>query len=266
MPGYSTLSRSSSQTPSTHPHDSIRRRPGVHQSSTSLRKVLTGSPQTVGYHPQDITQRVGSEAAYPSAHTTASSSSNPPHFTAISSRSHHSPPIPSCTSRHRPLIRPAYPTVMNTDDSSLIISLNPNDGGAASFGPLATPTANISRLSQISANIQLLAKKVSSMAHSGLVSIRRRALSLPKPPPTFNSIEPPSPKSRLGLLGAYKLTQKWPRPRSLRSVPPGLRADLCSPHRLCELEGAGGWGHDNMKAALRDSQGLGGRYTSGACL
>jgi hypothetical protein len=98
MPGYSTLSRSSSQTSSTHTHDSIRRRSGVHQSSTSLRKVLTGSPQTVGYHPQDITQRVGSEAAYPSAHTTASSSSNPTHFTAISSRSHHSPPIPSCTS------------------------------------------------------------------------------------------------------------------------------------------------------------------------
>jgi hypothetical protein len=112
---------------------------------------------------------------------------------------------------------------------------------------------------------------MSSMAHSSMVSIRRKALSHPKPTlPAFNSIGSASPKSRLGssraLVGASpnpflstadKLTQKWPPPRSLRSVPPGLRADLCSPHRLCELEGAGGLSHGNMEAALRDSQGLG---------
>ncbi|KAI0044788.1 hypothetical protein FA95DRAFT_1622805 [Auriscalpium vulgare] len=55
------------------------------------------------------------------------------------------------------------------------------------------------------------------------------------------------------LSATDKFTQKWPRPRSLRHIPPSLRAS----HRDAPLGRVGGWSESQMKAALKDGRGLG---------
>ena len=81
----------------------------------------------------------------------------------------------------------------------LIIPLNAND--YAAFRPPATATANIFRLSEISANIQLLAKKMSCLAHSGLVS----------PPHPSDSAVPPEISAAHLQLNRTPIPKKSPR-------------------------------------------------------
>ncbi|KAH9971449.1 hypothetical protein BJV74DRAFT_783673 [Russula compacta] len=55
-----------------------------------------------------------------------------------------------------------------------------------------------------------------------------------------------------------KLTHKWPRPRSYRSIPPELRTNLLPPRHLREQpKGAAGSNLRNIEAMLRENQGLG---------
>lgn len=64
---------------------------------------------------------------------------------------------------------------------------NSDDNLTSSRTPVA-PVAEVSSAdSQISMNVLLFAKQVPSKAHSGLVSLRRKVLSLPKLRfPTYN--------------------------------------------------------------------------------
>ena len=105
-------------------------------------------------------------------------------------------------------------------------------------------------------------------ARFGLVTLHRTALSLQNLRlPSHNPSKSRPPKSRLASIPGSdpqpvlsitdKLTQKWPRPRSLRSIPPELRSGLYSSNGRWVLKGVGDWRQDNMEAALRDSQGLG---------
>ena len=165
------------------------------------------------------------------------------------------------------------------DDSLFIIPLNVNDdintASAVFQATLVSASLGLSYLSRISANIQATAKQLSSVARSSLIAFHRKFVSLPNARlPIFNSNKPPSPKSRFGLnrvltsasatssmSTADKLTDKWPQPRSSRSMPPGfrLRASPFStrPGRLRELKGARSRSQDNMEAILRVSRGLG---------
>ena len=96
-----------------------------------------------------------------------------------------SSPTPSCTTRHRPWTHPG--TVMNTDDYPLIIPLNANDDAAASLSLLATPTEIYSAYRNFG-EYTIIGEANACMAHSGLVSIRWKSLSLQKSPLlTFNS-------------------------------------------------------------------------------
>ncbi|KAH9014969.1 hypothetical protein EDB84DRAFT_1443619 [Lactarius hengduanensis] len=273
MPDYSSLVRSEASPPasSTLLKGSIRRRSGTHKRSTLSRKASTGSQQTTSYHywdPQDT------ETGGPNARTFATAPSPSPnvsHFTAIPARSHRSSLISSHPGPY-PRQRERRPTSVTTStidcDSSFHSKAHPNsDDDIASSGLPAAPAAEVSSgVSQFSMKVLSFVKQMPFKAHLGLGSLRRKVLKL-----RFSSYNPsrsPSPKGRLGfppgsapkqpfLTAADKLTQKWPRPRSLRSIPSEFRRDFYSSNVLWGPKRAEGWSQGNMEAALRDSQGLG---------
>jgi hypothetical protein len=276
MPDYSTLLLPSSQSPSTNTRESIRRRSGAHHSPA----VSTGSRQTFGRYTPDVPQDATAGAGHSNGYATAFSPSGISHLTAIPTPSRRSSIIPS---RPGSMSRPTTSTMSKIDDDTtlFVVPLNANDDTTtASVVFQATPpTAGLvlPYLSRISVNIQATAKQLSSVARSSLIGFHRKFVSLPNARlPIFNSNKPPSPKSRFGLnrvltdasatsslSAADKLTQKWPQPRSSRSMPPGLRLRIGPfstrplPGRLRELKGTGSWSQDNMEAILRDSRGLG---------
>ena len=252
MPDYITL-RSSSQAPSVHTPVSIRHRSGAYPSSPSSPKTLAASQQTVDHHLPDA------QGGHSNGHVTVTASSplNASHFTTIPARSRRSSIVSSRFGPHRSL---SYPVTLDVSDDTIALP--------AAKPPTTPPAAlPMSYFSQISTNIQLLA---SYLAHSTLTSLRRKRklFSLPNSRPlslpiTLNpSNRPPSPKDGSGLERALtptdKLTHKWPRPRSSRSVAPWLRStNLASSRSSRDLRGAVGWSQGHIEAALRDSQGLG---------
>ncbi|KAI9442930.1 hypothetical protein H4582DRAFT_2126202 [Lactarius indigo] len=273
MPDYSSLVRSEASPPasSTLLQGSIRRRSSTHKWSTLSRKPSTESQPATScrsWDPQNA------ETGGPNARTFATDPSparNTSHFTAIPARSHRSSLISSHPGPY-PRQRERRPTSVTTStidfDDSLHLKAHPNfDDDLASSGLLAAPVAEVSNpVSRFSMKMLLFAKQMPFKAHSGLGSLRRKVLKLRFP--TYNLSRSPSPKGRPGaLLGsapkqpfltaADKLTQKWPRPRSLRSIPSEFRGDLYSSNGLWGLKRVGGWSQADMETALRDSQGLG---------
>jgi len=264
MPDYSTLLHSSSQSRSIQ--KSIRRRSGAQLSSPSLT-ASTDSQQTVGYHPP-VPQSQNTTAGYWNGYATALSPSGASNFTPIPVRSHRS----SVSSRPGPTatLRSTASTMTRREDTpslSVAVPLDANDDTVTSSSSQATPVA-VSYLTQISTNIQASAKRLSSLAHSGLVSLHRKYDSLSNARlPIYNANKPQFPNSRLGpnraltdaraLSAADKFTYKWPQPRSSRSIPPGLRTNQFSTRRMRELKGAGGWSQGNIEAILHESRGLG---------
>jgi hypothetical protein len=248
MPDYATPLRSSSQTPSAHTQRSIRHRSGAFISSlsspnTSSRHIIVGRPPDVPPDPE-----IGRSNGRPTA--TASSQSNASHFTAIPARSRRSP---------------SYPAIAILDVSDDTISL-PTDKTPTT--PI--PALSTSYFSRLSTNIHQLAKQISSLAHSALTSLRQkeslsslpnsRLLSLPITSDSSNG--PPPPKGRFGLERGLtptdKMTHRWPRPRSSRSVAPWLcSTNPVSSRSLRDLRGAGGWSQGHMEDVLQDSRGLG---------
>ena len=272
MPDYPGLVRSGSSSPasSTLLQGSIRRRSGAHKWSTLSQ---TGSQQATSRRSWNVQN---TEAGGPNARAFATASSPPPnpsHFTAIPVRSHrssliHPGPYPRQRER-RPSATSVTKSTIDYDDSFQSKAHPNSDDNLASPGPPAAPMIEESNaVSQFSMKILLFAKQMPSKAHSGLVALRRKVSSLLNPRfPTYSPSESPLPKSHLGsipgsgpkpfLTTADKLTQKWPRPRSLRSIPPEFRGDLNSSNGLWGLKRVGGWSQGNMEATLRDSQGLG---------
>ena len=277
MPDYPSLVLTESPTPtSTLSQGSIRRRSGAYKSSTLSRQVSTGSQQTTNcrsWNAQDT------ETDGPNGHafaTTSFSSPNASHFTAIPTRSHRSSLISSHLGPY-PRQRECWPTLASTasftkstidhDDSFQLKAHLDSDDDLASPRLPATPVAEVSSaFSQFFMKILLFVKEMPPKAHSGLVSFRRKVLSFPtlrlptydpskSPPPKKGSIPDSEPK--LLLTMADKLTEKWPRPRSLRSMPPDIRGGRYSSNGQWGLKRVGGWSQGNMEAALRDSQGLG---------
>ena len=271
------IHRSSSQVPSAHSQRSIRHRSGVHQSSVSSPNTLTRTASghiIVGPDLPLRDEQVEQSTSHATTTTTASSGS---HFTAITVRSRRSSivssrsalfPVTSTITTKAPIddkdcfsIR-ALPDV--SDDTVALPTCNPPT--------IPLTTLSKSYLSQASANIQHLAKHVSSMAHSALSSLRQkgRSFSLPNPrnlslPISFDSNNN-RPLSSLknnfglerGLTPTDKLTLKWPRPRSSRSVAPWIRStNPFLPRNLRELRSAAGWSQGHMEAILLDSRGLG---------
>jgi hypothetical protein len=285
MPHYSTLHRSSSQVPSAHSQRSIRRRSGAYQSSVSSPKTSTASRHIVSPDlPRDAQVEQSNSHATATATATASSQSNGSHFTAIPARSRRESIVSSRSGPHRPSLFPATSTLTTKawiddgNDGSLSFIAPPpdvrNDPAALpTCNPPTTPLATLSSnsyFSQVTTNIQHLAKHMSSLAHSALSSLRQKRRSFPLPNPrnlslpiSFDSNNiPPSSKNSFGLerglTPADKLTHKWPRPRSSRSAAPWLRStNPFLPRSLRELRGAGGWSQGHMEAVLRDSRGLG---------
>ena len=280
MPDYSTLLRTSSQAPSTHTQESIRRRSGAHRTIPSPPTVSTNSRQTAGHQPQDVPQ--SAVTGHSNGCATALSPSGASHFTAIPTRSRRSsiissrPGLRSCTSR----LAASTNLKVNHDSELFIVPLDTNDDMTTPSAFQAAPVAasSASYFSRISANVQTSAKQLSSLARNGLLTLHRKFPSESFSNarlPTFNSNKPPSPQRRFGLDRALsgasaksflstadKMTHKWPRPRSSRSIPPGLRpriitSSFSTPRRLRQLKGAGGWRQDSMEAILRDSRGLG---------
>ena len=281
MPDYSTLLRSSSQAPSSRTQISIRHRSRAYQSSLSSPKVSTTSRHTVDHHSPNFIRDV--EVGHSNGHetATASSQSNGSHFTAIPSRSRRSSVVSSQFGQHRSSSHLATSTITATttksDDDSLSSNRPQDVSGDTITLPICKPTAtsvvalSTSYFSQLSINIQLLAKQMSSLAHSALTSFRqkRTLFSLPNnsrllslPITSDSSNRPSFPKCDFGLERALspadKLTHKWPRPRSSRSMAPWLyNTNPFSPRSLRGPRGAGGWSQDHMEAVLRDSRGLG---------
>jgi hypothetical protein len=287
MPDYPSLVRSE-LSPSTSKvlHGSFRRRSGAYKSSTLSRKPSTES--------QQATSSLSWNAQYTEANgpngrtfaTASSSSPNPSHFTAIPARSHrttlissHLGPSPRQREQRPTLSSAASATTKTIDyDGSFQLKTHPNSNEnlASSRLPAASMTEVPSAFSQFPMKMLSFAKQMPPKAHSGLVSLRQKVLSLSKLGlPTYNPSKSPPLKSRLRsppgsgskpfLTMADKLTQKWPRPGSLRSMPPELRGDIYSSNGRWGLRSVGGWSQGNMEAALRDSQGLGidrvGRWT-----
>jgi hypothetical protein len=73
MPDYSTLLRSSSQTPSAHPHRSICHRSGGYQSLLSPPKTPTAPRPVVSHHSPDVPR--DPEVGYSNGHATATAPS-----------------------------------------------------------------------------------------------------------------------------------------------------------------------------------------------
>ncbi len=279
MPDYSTLLRTSSQAPSTHTQESIRRRSGAHRTIPSPPTVSTDSRQTAGYQPQDVPQ--SAVTGHSNGRATALSPSGASHFTAIPTRSRRSSIISSRPGLRSGTSRRAASAKVDHDSELFIVPLDTNDdtttpSGAFQAAPVAASSA--SYFSRISANVQTSAKQLSSLARNGLLTLHRKFVSESLSNarlPTFNSNKPPSPQRRFGLDRALsgasakgflstadKMTHRWPRPRSSRSIPPGLRpliitSSFSTGRRLRQLKGAGGWSQDSMEAILRDSRGLG---------
>ncbi|KAN0130239.1 hypothetical protein V8E53_011996 [Lactarius tabidus] len=278
MPDYSSIVRSESSSPvPTLLQGSIRRRSGAYKWSTLLRKASTGSQQATSCRSWNTHD---TKADHPNGRvfTTASSPSpNASHFTAIPTRPHRSSLISSHLDAYprqrecRPTLSSATSLTESTIDYDDTFQLkahqNSDENLSSSRLPAAPLAGESSGISQFSMKVLFLAKQIPPKAHSGLVSLRRKVLSLQNLHlPSYNPSKSPPPKSLLGsspdsgpqpvLSMADKLTQKWPRPRSLRSMPPELRRDLYSNGRW-GLKGVGGWSQGNMEAALRDSQGLG---------
>ena len=86
------------------------------------------------------------------------------------------------------------------DDTPLLFveaSLDANNNTVTSSAFQATPFAVlVSYLSQISTNALASAKRLSSLARSGLVSLPRKYGPLTTHPPTYNVSKPPSTDSR----------------------------------------------------------------------
>ena len=266
MPDYSTL-HLVSQSRSIQTQKPIRRRSGAHHASPSLT-LSTSSPHTVGYNQSsDVPQDQNTAAGYVNGHATTLSPLGASHLTPIPIRSHRSSVFPS---RSGSALRSAASTTTKLDTPLSFVEapLDTTNDTVTSSTSQAPPVA-VSYLSQTSANVQASAKRLSSLARSGLVSLHRKYGFLSNARlPTYNSSKPPSPDSRFGLNQALtdahakstlstadKLTYKWPQPRSSRSIPPGLRANHFSTRR--ELKGAGGWSQGNMEDILHESQGLG---------
>jgi hypothetical protein len=259
MPDYPGLVRSGSSSPSSSTllQGSIRRRSGAHKRSTLSRKASTESQQATSRDAQNT--EAGGPNARPFA-TAPSPSPNASHFTAIPARSHrsHLGPYPRQRERRPTLSSATSVTTSAIDyDDTFQSKARTNSDDNLVSAPMIEESSSIMKM-------LLFAKQMPSKAHSGLVALRRKVLSLPKPRfPTYNPSKSPSPKSRLGsipgsfLTTADKLTQKWPRPRSLRSIPPEFRGDLNPSNRPWGLKRVGGWNQGNMEATLRDSQGLG---------
>jgi hypothetical protein len=278
MPDYSSIVRSESSSPvPTLLQGSIRRRSGAYKWSTLSRKASTGSQQATSCRSWNTHD---TKADHPNGRvfTTASSPSpNASHFTAIPTRPHRSSLISSHLDAYprqrecRPTLSSAASLTKSTidyDDPVQLKAHRNSDDNLSSYRlPAAPLVEESSAISHLSMKVLLLAKQIPPKALSGLVSLRRKVLSLQKLRLlSYNPAKSPPTKSRLGsspdsgprpvLSMADKLTQKWPRPRSLRSIPPELRRDLGSNGRW-GLKGVGGWSQGNMAAALRDSQGLG---------
>ena len=264
MPDYPSLVRPELSTSTSNLlHESFRRRSGVYKSSTLSPKPSTESHQALSGFSWN-SQYTKTNGPNGRAFVTASSSSpNPSRFTAIPARSHRS----ALTSSHlgpSPRQREQRPTLSSA--ASVTMRTIP-----------ASPMAEMpSAFSQFLMKILSFAEQIPPKAHSGLVSLHRKVSSLSRLGlPTYNPSKSPPSKSRLRsspgsgskpfLTMADKLTQKWPRPGSLRSMPPELRGDIYSSNGRWGLRGVGGWSEGNMEAALRDSQGLGidrvGRWT-----
>ena len=281
MPDYSTLLRSSSQTPSSRTQLSIRHRSGAHQSSLSSPKTPTASRHTVDHYSSNLLR--DAEVGHSNGHgtATASSQSNGSHFTSIPARSRRSSIVSSHCSQfgqHRSSSHPATSTLITKSDDDSLSFKTPLDVSDDTITlPIGKPTTtsvvavSTSYFSRLSMNIQLLAKQIPFLAHSALTSLRQkktpfsfpnnsRILSLPITSVPNNG--PSSSKSHFGLERALspadKLTHKWPRPRSSRSMAPWLHStNQFSSRSLRELRGAGGWSQGHMEAVLRDSRGLG---------
>jgi hypothetical protein len=268
MPDYSTL-HSTPQSRSIQTQKSIRRRSGAHHASPPLTPS-TSSPHTVGHNQSSyVPQDQNTAAGYLNGHATMLSPSGASHLTPIPIRSHRSSVFPS---RPGSALRSAASATTKLDTSLPFVEapLDTTNDAVTSSASQAIPVA-VSYLSQTSANVQASAKRLSSLARSGLVYLHRKYGFLSNARlPTYNSPKLPSPDSRFGLNRALtdarakstlstadKLTYKWPQPRSSRSIPPGLRANHFSTRRMRELKGAGGWSQGNMEVILHESQGLG---------
>ena len=125
------------------------------------------------------------------------------------SEGHHSPPwqLAQCFQKHATHL-PSYPVSRfctscpdpKLDDTPLLFveaSLDANNNTVTSSAFQATPFAVlVSYLSQISTNSLASAKRLSSLARSGLVSLPRKYGPLMAHPPTYNASKPPSTDSR----------------------------------------------------------------------
>ena len=274
MPDYSSLISSESSSPVPNPlQGSIRRRSGASKWSALSRKSSTGSQQATSCRSWNVhdTEATGANGG---VFTTASSpSSNASHFTAIPTRSHRSSLISHAYPRQResrPTLSSVPSLTKNTidDDDTFPLKAHRNSDLSSSRPSDAPMVEESSAISQFSMKVLLLAKQMSSKAHSGLVTLHRTVMSLQNLRlPSHNPSKSPPPKSRLESIPSSgpqpvlsmtdKLTQKWPRPRSLRSMPPELRGGLYSSFGRRGLKEVGDWSQGNMEAALRDSQGLG---------
>ncbi len=277
MQDYSTLHRSSSQAPSTHTQRSIRHRSGAYQSSPAP-KSSTGSRRIADSHPPDVPR--GAETGHSNNHTTAtaSSQSNGSHFTAIPARSRRSSIVSSRSGLPRPSLCPptsAMTTKTDDDSFSLMPPLDVRNDTVTlpTSNTPTTPLATLSKsyFSQVTTNMQLLPKRMSSLAYSALTSLRQKGLGktfssdsrlLGLPTISDSNNELPSSKNRFGLERGLtpgdKLTHKWPRPRSSRSAAPWIRStNPFLPRGLHEFRGVGGWSQSHMEAILRESRGLG---------
>jgi hypothetical protein len=249
MPDYPTLLRSSSQAPSAHTQRSIRHRSGAYQSSPSP-KTSTASQHTVSHRLSDVPRDAQVGLSNGHATATTSSPSNASHFTAIPGRSRRTSVVPG---RHR---SPSHRATLDVGDDTIAL---PTDKPSST----RATALSTSYFSQLSTNIQLLAKQFSYLVHSAVISLRQkrnfsnsRFLQVGLPITVDTRIRPPSPKKGLGLESALtpadKLTHKWPRPWSSRSVAPWLRStNPLSPRNIR------GDGSCHMETVLRESRGLG---------
>ncbi|KAF8268401.1 hypothetical protein EI94DRAFT_1727831 [Lactarius quietus] len=232
MPDYPSLVRSESSTPASI----------FCKLSTLSRKASTGLQQATSsrsWDAQDTETDVPNGRAFAIASNSRSFSSF--HFT-----SSHLDPYPR-QRECRPTISSVTSFAKSTNDHDdsfrLKADTDSDDSLASSELPAAPVAENSSAFSHFSMKTLLFAKQVPLKARSGLVFLRRKVYPGSDPKPF--------------LTMADKLTQKWPQPRPLRSMPPELRGDLHSSNGLWGLKGVGDWSQGNMEAALRDSQGLG---------
>jgi len=274
-PSIPTLLRSSSQAPSGYTGRSIPSlRSGSHRSSLATFKASTRSQNMESYTAVDVLENT--ETGRSNAHATApqSSPASATQLTAIPARSRRLSVISSCPSplTRRPQSRRPASAMVKIDDTFSSIPLDTNNDKLSSsvsdFRSTPVAAISVSSFSQVPENEKSLKKQISYLARSGLVFLRRKIVYLPiLRLSTFDTTRLPSPESRpsLGralaganpnsfLSAADKLSCKWPRPRSYRSIPPRL---LYPYGRLRDPKVTGGWSQADMEAVFRDSRGLG---------